>query len=166
MELFLNGKSQGRKKKQSLEYRLRWDEVTYEPGELRAVAYKNGKKWAENSVKTTGKAVGLTAEADRKTIKSDGYDLAFITVKIVDKDGLTVPLSNNKIRFSIEGPGEIVATDNGDQTDFTPFNSRERNAFNGLCLVIVKGIKGQKGNINIYTEADGLKAGKVVLTGK
>lgn len=166
VELFLNGKSQGRKKKQSLEYRLRWDEVTYEPGELRAVAYKNGKKWAENSVKTTGKAVGLTAEADRKTIKSDGSDLSFITVKIVDKDGLTVPLSNNKIRFSIEGPGEIVATDNGDQTDFTPFNSRERNAFNGLCLVIVKGIKGQKGNINIYTEADGLKAGKVVLTGK
>lgn len=166
VELFLNGKSLGKKKKQPLEYRLRWDDVKYEAGELKAFAYKNGKKWAENSVKTTGEAASLKVEADRKTIKSDGYDLSFITVKIVDKDGLTVPLSNNKIRFNIEGPGEIVATDNGDQTDFTPFNSRERNAFNGLCLVIVKGKKEQKGNITIYAEADGLKSGKVVVVSK
>ena len=164
VELFLNGKSLGRKKKQPLEYRLRWDDVTYEAGELKAVAYKNGKKWAENSMKTTGEAVGLTAEADRKKIKSDGYDLSFITVKILDKDGLTVPLSNNKIRFSIEGPGEIVATDNGDQTDFTPFNSRERNAFNGLCLVIVKGKKGQNGDITVIAESQDMKTAKIKIS--
>jgi beta-galactosidase len=115
-------------------------------------------------MKTTGEAVGLTAEADRKKIKSDGYDLSFITVKILDKDGLTVPLSNNKIRFIIEGPGEIVATDNGDQTDFTPFNSRERNAFNGLCLVIVKGKKGQNGDITVIAESQDMKTAKIKIS--
>lgn len=163
VELFLNGNSLGRKKKQPLEYRLRWDDVKYEAGELKAIAYKNGKKWVENSVKTTGEAVGMTAEADHSVIKSDGYDLSFITIKIVDKDGLAVPLTNNSIRFSIEGPGEIVATDNGDPTDFTSFNSYERNAFNGLCLVIVKGKKGKKGSFIIHAESKGLKAAKVVI---
>lgn len=162
-ELFLNGKSLGRKKKQPLEYRLRWDDVKYEPGELKVIAYKNGEKWAENNVKTTGKAESLTAEADKKKILADGSDLSFVTVKIVDKNGLPVPLTNNLIRFSIEGPGEIVATDNGDQADFTPFNSRERNAFNGLCLVIVIGKKGEKGNVTIHAESEGLKPTKVVL---
>ncbi|MHB9055106.1 MAG: beta-galactosidase GalB [Paludibacteraceae bacterium] len=163
VELFLNGNSLGKKKRQPLEYRLRWDNVKYEAGELKAIAYKSGKKWAETSVKTTGKAVGLTAEADHPVIKSDGNDLSFITIKIVDKDGLTVPLTNNLIRFSIEGPGEIVATDNGNPTDFTPFNSHERNAFNGLCLVIVKEGKGQKCAVTVYAESDGLKTAKTAI---
>ena len=75
-ELFLNGKSLGRKKKNQYEYRLRWDDVKYEPGELKVVAYKNGRKWAEDLVETTGESVRLEAKADRKTIKSDGKDLS------------------------------------------------------------------------------------------
>jgi beta-galactosidase len=116
-ELFLNGVSLGKKKKGEYEYRLRWDDVLYEPGELKAIAYKNDKKWAERVMKTTGEASRLIATADRTTIASDGKDLSFITVQVSDAEGLLVPRSNNLIQFSIEGPGEIVATDNGDQTD-------------------------------------------------
>ncbi len=166
VELFLNGISMGRKKKQPLEYRIRWDDVKYEPGELKAVAYKNGKKWAENSMKTTESAAKLTAVADRTTINSDGSDLSFITVRIEDDNGLNVPLTSNSILFTIEGPGEIVATDNGDPTNFTPFNSHERKAFNGLCLVVVKGIKGQSGNIKVMAKSEGLKAAQVFIASK
>ncbi|MDX9727383.1 MAG: beta-galactosidase GalB, partial [Bacteroidales bacterium] len=137
-ELFLNGKSLGRKKKGLFEYRLRWDEVTYEPGELKAVAYKYGIKWAEDIVTTTGEPVALEAEADRQNIVPDGKDLAFITVKVTDDKKLIVPLSDNLIEFSIEGPGEIVAADNGDPTDMMPFHLKRRKAFNGLALVIVR----------------------------
>jgi beta-galactosidase len=84
-ELFLNGKSLGRKQKKEFEYRIRWDDVRYEPGELRAVAYKDGKKWAEASVKTTGKPARLKASADRRIINADGKDLVFVTVEIADE---------------------------------------------------------------------------------
>ena len=116
-ELFLNGKSLGRKAKGQYEYRLRWDSVTYEPGELKVIAYKNGKHWAESTVKTTDQPNQLIATVDRDAIDADGKDLAFITVQIADKDGLMVPRSNNLIEFGIEGPAEIVATDNGDPTN-------------------------------------------------
>src|SRR5690554_1960151 len=138
VELFLNGKSLGRKRKNKFEYRLRWDNVIYEPGELKALAFKNGKPWAQTVVKTTGEASKLRLTADRKVIEANGYDLAFITVEIVDKDGLVVPRSNHEIVFSIEGPGTIVATDNGNPADMTAFPSKVRNAFNGLALVIVR----------------------------
>jgi len=156
-ELFLNGKSLGKKKKGQYEYRLRWDSVRYEPGELKVIAYKNGLKWAENTVKTTGAATELLASADREIINSDGKDLTFITVQIVDKDGLVVPRSNNSIEFSIDGPGEIVATDNGDATNMVSFASKEREAFNGLCLVIVRSKAGEKGKITVAAKSNGLK---------
>lgn len=148
-ELFLNGKSLGRKKKDQYEYRLRWDDVNYEPGELKVVAYKNGEKWTEDVVRTTGAPAQLEATADRKKIRADGKDLVFITVRITDKEGLTIPRSNNLIEFSIEGPGEIIATDNGDPTDMTPFPSYSRKAFNGLALVIIRSCPGQKGVIKV-----------------
>ena len=109
---------------------------------LKVVAYKNGKKWAGNKVKTTGNPYSLMASSDRGMIKSDGKDLVFITVQITDKDGLVVPRTNNQIDFSIEGPGEIVATDNGDPTNMVSFSSKMREAFNGLCLVVVRSIAG------------------------
>ena len=114
-ELFLNGKSLGKRKKGEYEYRLRWDDVKYIPGQLKAVAYKNGKVWAEQVVMTTGEATMLEATADRTRIKADGNDLSFINVKIADNEGLMVLRTNNLIKFSLEGPGEILATDNGDQ---------------------------------------------------
>jgi beta-galactosidase len=155
-ELFLNGKSLGRKKKGQYEYRLRWDDVKYVAGALKVVAYKNGKKWAEDLVQTTGVATKLEAKADRNIIKSDGKDLSFITVQIADNNNRMVPLSDNKINFSIEGPGEIVATDNGDPTNMVPFPSHERKAFNGLALVIVRSNAGKTGIIKVKAKSPGL----------
>jgi beta-galactosidase len=165
-ELFLNGKSLGKKKKAQYEYRLRWDSVRYEPGELKVIAYKNGMKWAENTVKTTGAATKLLASADREVIHSDGKDLAFITIQIADKDGLVVPRSNHPIEFSIDGPGEIVATDNGDATNMVSFPSKEREAFNGLCLVIVRSKAGEKGTISVTAKSSGLKETLIKLQSK
>jgi beta-galactosidase len=155
-ELFLNGKSLGRKKKAQFEYRLRWDDVVYEPGELRVVAYKSGKQWATDSVRTTGAAVKLLLTPDRSSIANDGYDLSFITLKVADKNAQVVPRSTNLIHFDISGPGEIVATDNGDPTDMTAFPSKERKAFNGLALVIVRAKRGQSGQIVVTAKSEGL----------
>ncbi|SMO40566.1 beta-galactosidase GalB [Gracilimonas mengyeensis] len=163
-ELFLNGESLGRKQKGEFEYRLRWDDVTYEPGELKVVAYKDGEKWAEDVVETTGKASVLNATADRNEIAADGKDLSFITVKVVDEEGRTVPVADNEITFSIEGPGEIVATDNGDPTNFTPFPSKTRKAFNGLALAIVRGIPGETGTITVTAEGEGVEGTTVEIT--
>ena len=163
-ELFLNGKSLGLKKKGQFEYRLRWDDVKYQPGELKVVAYKDGKKWATDEVRTTGPAAKLTLAADRAKITADGKDLSYITVTVADKKGLMVPRSKNHIRFSLNGPGEIVAVDNGDATSFEPFQSKERNAYNGLALVIVRAT--QPGAITLKAESDGLKAASVQITGQ
>jgi beta-galactosidase len=161
-ELFLNGQSLGRKKKGD-EFRLEWNDLKYEPGELKVVAYKNGQRWAEDVVKTTGPATGLALTPDRATIKSDGQDLSFITVAVTDKDGLTVPRSMNAIDFEISGPGEIVATDSGDATSLVPFQSRQRQAFNGLALVIVRSLAGQTGDIVVKAKSDGLAPAEVTL---
>ncbi|WP_082326421.1 beta-galactosidase GalB [Sunxiuqinia dokdonensis] len=165
-ELFLNGKSLGRKKKADFEYRLRWDEVVYEPGELKVIAYKNDEVWAEKVVKTTGQATQLLARADRVTIAADGKDLSFVTVQVSDEEGQLVPRSNNPIKFRIDGPGEIVATDNGDQTDMTAFPSHERNAFNGLALLIVRAKGGKPGKIIVTAESTGLKEASVEIRSK
>jgi beta-galactosidase len=163
-ELFLNGKSLGRKKRGAFQYRLRWDDVVYEPGELKVVAYKNGKVWAEDVVKTTGEANQITMQADRAAIKSDGQDLSFITVKITDKNGLIVPRSKNLVRFEIAGAGEIVATDNGDATDLSSFQSKSRKAYNGMALVIVRSVKGKGGKITLRAISDGLKTAETTIT--
>ena len=162
-ELFLNGKSLGRKIKGQYEYRLRWDDVKYEPGELKVIAYKNGKEWAEEIVKTTGEPSGLRASADRNEIRSDGKDLSFITVKVIDKNGLTVPTATSNIKFEIEGPGEILATDNGDPSDFVPFPSHNRKAFSGLALVIVRSKQGKPGSITVSAKSPGIKDGQFVI---
>ncbi|MDX1283786.1 MAG: beta-galactosidase GalB, partial [Draconibacterium sp.] len=165
-ELFINGKSQGRKKKGEYEYRLRWDDIKYESGEIKAVAYKNGEKWAEKIIKTTEEAAKLEAFSDRNNIKSDGKDLAFITVEIHDKNGLIVPTANNEIIFSIEGPGKIIATDNGDPRDLTAFPSLKRNAFNGFALVVIQSEKENEGTIIVKAESTGLNATEVKINCK
>jgi beta-galactosidase len=161
-ELFLNDKSLGIKKKGPFEYRLRWDDLVYQPGTLKVVAFKNGKRWATDMVKTTGPAARLSLKADRASIRADGQDLSFITVTIEDKNGLTAPRAMNKIRFTIEGPGEIVATGNGDATSHASFQSTEPNAFNGLCLAIVRAKPGAPGKIILAAESAGL-AGATIL---
>lgn len=162
-ELFLNGKSLGRKKKAPLEYRIRWNDVVYQPGELRVVAYKNGKPWATDVQKTTGAPAKLTIKADRNKITANGDDLSYITVTVADHDGLLVPRSHNRISFEISGPGEIVATDNGDATDLESFQATNKKAFNGLCLVVVRTKRGEKGTITVQATSAGLEPTEAVL---
>ncbi|KQV90349.1 beta-galactosidase [Massilia sp. Root351] len=163
-ELFLNGKSLGRKQRGARDYRLRWDEVVYQPGTLKAVVYKQGKPWAEDTVKTAGKAARLALTADRSALRADGADLSFVTVAITDKQGRPVPRSSNAVRFTVSGPGELVATDNGDATSLVSFQSPERAAFNGLALAIVRTKAGQSGTITVSASSDGLEGGKATLT--
>ena len=162
-ELFLNGKSLGMKKKGEFEYRLKWDDVVYQPGELKVVAYKNVAKWAEDVMHTTEKASMLSMSADRPSVRPDGSDLIYITVRIEDKNKLLVPGSSNLVNFSIEGPGKIVAVDNGDATSHDPFQASYRKAYNGLCLVIVKPEKGASGSFTVKAESKGLKGAAVTI---
>jgi len=165
-ELFVNGVSQGRKKKGEFEYRIRWDDVVYQPGELHVVAYKDGKVWAEDTVKTTGAAAQVAMAADRSVIADDGADISYITVSIKDKDGLTVPDAMNKLHYEISGPGEIVAVDNGDETSLLPIqNSKDSKAFNGLALVIVRGT-GQPGTVTLTATSDGLTTATMTIATK
>jgi beta-galactosidase len=163
-ELFLNGKSLGRKKKiEGQDFRLVWNDVKYTPGELKVVCYKNGKLWATDVVKTTGEMEKLQLSADRSVIKAGEDDLSFITVKVTDKNGLIVPRSNPVIHFSIEGPGEIVATDNGDATCLISFQSHDRPAFNGMALVIIKVRQGTKGKVIVKASSEKLVTGQTTV---
>jgi beta-galactosidase len=162
-ELFLNGRSLGRKRRGPFDYRLRWDDVKYEPGELRVVAYRDGKTWAEAVQRTTGPAERLLLAPDRTTLRADGEDLAFLTATVADAAGLLVPRSHNALIFSVEGPAEIVATDNGDATSLESFQSPERRAFNGLALAIVRPRTGQPGRIVVRVTSPGLAPAETVL---
>lgn len=160
-ELFLNGQSMGRKKKAVYEYRLRWDSIRYEPGELKVVAYKNSKKWAEDIVTTTGRAEELQLEVENTHISNN--ELAFVTVKITDANGRVVPRSNNRIHFRIDGPGCIVAADNGDATDLQAFGDNNRKAFNGYLLLIVRIKPSEKGVVNLRVNSDGLMSSRIQI---
>ena len=159
-ELFLNGKSLGRKQKGQYEYRLRWNDVSYQPGELKVIAYKQEKKWAQDVVTTTGPTARLILQPDRNRIKSDRLDLSYVTVTVADQAGHLVPRSMNHLSFAVSGPGEIVATDNGDATSLEPFQAHERNAFNGLCLVILRST-GQAGTMVLKASSPGLAPAEV-----
>ena len=152
VELFLNGKSLGRKEKSHTYDRLRWMDVRYEPGVLKAVAYKNGKRWAEETVETTGKPARIQVTPEKNALKADGSDLSFIRVTIVDAKGRMVPRANNHLKFSVSGPAEIVATDNGDATDLTSFQSLERKAYNGMALVVLRGAYQHTGKVVLNVE--------------
>lgn len=165
-ELFLNGRSLGRKQRGPLEYRLRWDDVKYEPGELKVVAYKNGAVWAQDVMRTAGAAAKLDASADRPELRADGVDLAYVTVRIEDQVGTLVPRAHNVVKFEVSGPADVIATDNGDPTNLDSFQDPQRAAFNGLVLAIVRTRAGRAGNITIRATSDGLAAGEVTLTSR
>jgi beta-galactosidase len=157
-ELFLNGQSLGRKKKEQYKYRLRWDDVKYAPGELKVIAYKGGKKWAEDIVRTTSQPIQVKLIAESTVMQADGRDLMFITAKIVDKDGLMVPTAGNLVRFTINGPGVIAAVGNGDPTDHGSFQSDRCKAFHGQCLLILRSLNKQCGVIRVIAESEYLKS--------
>lgn len=159
-ELFLNSKSMGRQARGTDEYRIRWDEVIYEPGELQVVSFKDGKPWANTTLKTTGVPVSLRLSADRASISSDGIDLVFITAEVVDVNGLVVPTAENEIDFSVPNNAHVVATDNGYPQDLVPFSSTTRKAFSGKALGIVKAL-GEVGLITIKARSRGLRSATV-----
>ncbi|MBX2900767.1 MAG: DUF4982 domain-containing protein [Cyclobacteriaceae bacterium] len=165
-ELFINGVSQGKKKKGQFEYRLRWDSARYEPGKLEVVAYKNGKKWAEQKLETSGEPEQLIGTTDRNVIAPNRQELVFITVQVADKSGNLVPTADNRIEFSIEGPGEIVATDNGDPTNMESFASVKRNAFSGFCIAIIRAVNGKTGEIIVTARSENLREAKLKIVSK
>ncbi len=167
-ELFLNGKSLGRQRKQpgvwDRAYRLRWDDVRYTPGLLEVVAYRNGKEWARSSVRTTSAPAGLAAEAEMQSISSDGEDICYVNVCVRDSQGSVVPTANIPVTFAVEGPAEIVATDNGDETDFSDFRQPVRRTFNGWVQALVRAKPGSSGKIKVSATAEGLAPATVTVT--
>lgn len=160
-ELFLNNVSLGTRTRDEFEYRFRWDDVVYSPGELKVVTLKGNESWANAFIRTAGDAVRLSLAADRLVVGSDGVDLSYITASVVDASGNLQPRANNSIMFSVEGPGEIIATDNGYQADYTSFPSTTRNAFSGLALVIVRGKLGKPGTVTLTAKSEGLQDGVI-----
>lgn len=160
-ELFLNGESLGKKTRGEGEYRFRWDEVVYQPGELSVMTYRGDEPWANATVSTAGDAAGVQLSADRTAIQADGLDLSFVTATVVDESGDVVPFADDAITFGVEGPGGIVATDNGDPADFTAFPSLERKAYSGLALAIVRSTG--PGTITIRAVGGDLAVGEVAL---
>ncbi|KAI0428019.1 glycoside hydrolase family 2 protein [Xylaria sp. FL1042] len=162
-ELFVNGVSAGRKTRAASSWRLRWDDVKYQAGEVHVVAYKGGKEWATDTKKTVGAAAKLNITADRTALAGDGYDLSYITVAIADANGDVVPQASNNVTFSLTGPGKILSTDNGNPTDFTVFPSPSRKAFSGLVLAIVRANAGASGDIVVSASSPGLPSTSVTL---
>jgi beta-galactosidase len=164
VELFLNGKSLGIKKKKADDLHVMW-RLKYEPGTLKAISRKNGKVVLTKEIHTAGKPAKIELIADRKQIKADGKDVSFITVKILDKDGNMVPDAENRVNFKIDGQAMIAGVDNGDPVSHDPFKADYRKTFHGLALAIVQN-KGKAGNITFTATSDGLQSAKVVLTAK
>lgn len=160
VELFLNGKSLGVKKKTGDDLHVMW-RVKFEPGTIKAVSRKDGKVVLTKEIKTAGKPAKIQLLADRSTIKANGKDLSFITVKIVDKDGNVVPDAENLVNFKINGEAFIAGVDNGDPVSHDSFKVNYRKAFHGLALAIVQA-KEKTGEVSFTASAEGLSA--VTLT--
>jgi beta-galactosidase len=154
VELFLNGKSLGTKKKQGDELHLMW-RVPFAPGTLRAVSRKNGHEIMVQEVKTAGAPAKLVVTPDRQEIKADGSDLSFVTVEVVDDQGTLVPEADNLVNFKIEGPGAIVGVANGNPVSHESPKAPMRKAFHGKCLVVVQSTQ-QPGVVKLKAVSAGL----------
>jgi beta-galactosidase len=163
VELFLNGKSLGTKSKQGEDLHIAW-KVNYEPGTLKAISRKNGKVVLTTEVKTAGAPARIELSADRNSILSNDNDLSYITVKIVDKNGIMVPNADNDVKFSLSGADSFLAgVDNGSQTSHESFKADHRKAFNGLALAII-GAKTKAGKVKITATSEGLPSASLAIT--
>ena len=158
-ELFVNGKSQGRILKNPNtrldRYRLRWNNVKYEPGEIKVVAYDyDGTAKGEKIIRTAGAPARIVLKADRNSISSKGEDLSFVTVSVVDKNGTPCPTATNNMKFNVSGAGKFRAACNGDATSLVAFNSTEMPLFSGELVVVVEGLR--HGTAMLSVSADGL----------
>jgi beta-galactosidase len=164
VELFLNGRSLGVKRKVGDSLNVDW-KVKFEPGTLKAISRRNGKIVLVKEIHTAGVPAKVILTADRSTIKADGKDLSYITVKIVDKDGNVVPDADNLVHFRLKGLGVIAGVDNGSQSSMEPFNADYRKAFHGMCLAIIQSEK-MPGRMELEAIADGLTSAKIGLKSK
>lgn len=177
-ELFVNGVSQGRRSKlppsapceglqdEALEsrYRLMWNDVVYQKGEIRVVAYDaNGNAVASESVRTAGKPYALRLECDRDSIARDGEDLAYVTVSVTDKDGNTVPTDTREVLASVSGAGEFRAIANGDPCSLEMFHHPHMHLFAGKLTVIVRSKANADGPILLKVNAKGLRSAEMEL---
>jgi beta-galactosidase len=156
VELFLNGKSLGTRKKTGEDLHVKWH-VPFEPGTLKAVSKMNGDVVLTKEIKTAGMPAKIILIADRDRIIADGKDLSFVTVKIVDTQGNLVPDASNKVKFKLTGEGTIAGVDNGSETSMESFKGSERAAFNGLALAVVQS-KQKSGNIQLIATSPGLQS--------
>jgi beta-galactosidase len=161
VELFLNGRSLGVKKKQNDDLHVWW-RVMFEPGAIKAISRKDGKTVLTTEIKTSGAAAKIELTVDRKTIKANGEDMSFVTVKILDADGNLVPRADNLVQFKIEGEAFIAGVDNGDPVSHEPFKASYRKAFNGLALCIVQA-KDKTGKVTVTATSQGLQTASVVI---
>jgi len=171
-ELFLNGKSLGKRAKKPRSnvskerYRLMWLDVVYEPGELKAVAYKEGKVIGEAVVKTAGEPYSIKLTPDRSYIDATGDDLSYIMVEAYDKGGNLCPLAENMVNFAIDGPGEVVAVGNGNPQSLEPYVANYRKLFFGKAMLILRSKENEDGRIEVIATSDGLKTAKIFVTTK
>lgn len=147
VELFLNGKSLGKKSKQNDDLHIEW-KVKYVPGTLKAVSRKNGKVVLEKEIHTAGQASKIDLKAEKVAIKNDTYDLVYVTVSMLDKDGNLVPNAMDLINFEISGGGKLVGVDNGYQANLESFKANSCKLFNGKCVAIIQS-NGKKQNIEL-----------------
>jgi len=164
VELYLNGQSLGKRSKIGDDLHVMW-RVPYTPGTLKAVSRKNGKEVLIKEIKTSGAPVSIRLNADRSTITADGKDLSFVTVELLDKDGNVSPVADRLVKFTIEGEGAIVGTDNGDQNDHVSLKKPERHLFYGKCLAIVQN-NGKAGNIILKASVEGMPAQEITIVSK
>lgn len=160
VELFLNDKSLGIKKKSGDNLHLMW-RINYVPGTFKAVGTK-GKEILTTEIKTAGGPEKINLNADRDQISADGSDLSFVTVKVLDKNNVLVPYADNLINFKISGPGKIIGVDNGSETSHESFKTNFRKAFNGLCLVVIQSSE-KAGKITLEASSEGLNRAKVFI---
>lgn len=165
-ELFINGKSYGRQTKHKNgtvenRYRLMWHDAVYQPGEVRVVAYdEQGNPVAEKTIRTAGKPHHIELVTDRSSLLADGKDLAYVTLRIVDKDGNLCPNDGRLVSFKVKGAGKYRASANGDPTCLDLFHKPEMHAFGGMLTVIVQ--SGEKtGEIELQATAKGIKTGTI-----
>lgn len=160
VELFLNGKSLGKKKAEPFK-KLIWQAI-YKPGKLEARGYKKGKLVTKDIVETTTAPAQIALNSDVNILKADGCDVAIIKVAIKDAQGRVVPTANNLVKFSIEGPGLIIGTGNGNPNSHEPDKANQRMVFNGYCLVLVQ-TNMQAGEIKLKASSETLKGFEITL---
>jgi len=177
-ELFLNGKSQGRLHKQPTlppedadyyqvmdTYRLRWENVLYEPGELKAVAYRGDAVIGEAVKRTAETEAALRLVSDRRILRADGDDLAYILVGAMDLQGTLCPLAENLITFTVTGEGTVAGVGNGNPLSLEPFAASERKLFHGKAMLILR-TTDTAGEIAITAQAEGLQPASITLSSR